>query len=67
MDSIKEQLLKEAILLHGKIEPPHSCGSLAECFTTEESRLIFWFNDQAGNTRVLIKEREPNEPGRTSV
>jgi len=57
MDSSKEELLKKAVSLHGKIVPPQTRRSLEECFTTEESKLIFWFNDETGTTKVLIKEQ----------
>jgi len=57
MDSSKEELLEKAVSLHGKIVPPGTRRSLEECFTTQESKLIFWFNDETGTTRVLIKEQ----------
>jgi hypothetical protein len=56
MDSKKEELLKKALTMHGKIAPTRTRRSLEECFTTEDSKLIFWFNDETGNTKVLIKE-----------
>ncbi len=57
MDSSKEELLKKAVSLHGKIVPTQTRRSFEECFTTEESKLIFWFNDETGTTKVLIKEQ----------
>lgn len=57
MDELKQELLRQAAELHGEIAPPRSCGSLGESFTVEDSRLILWFNDKSGNTRVLVRER----------
>jgi len=59
MDNNKEELLKKAMALHGKIEPTRTRRSLEECFTTEDSKLIFWFNDETGNTKVLVREQSP--------
>ena len=57
MDNNKEELLKKAMALHGKIEPTRTRRTLEECFTTEDSKLIFWFNDETGTTKVLVKEK----------
>jgi hypothetical protein len=62
MDSIKEQLLREAQSLHGRIAPTCSRDTLEECFTTENSKVIFWFNDAAGNTKVLVREQPDQAP-----
>ena len=61
MDTIREQLLREAEKLHGQIAPTCSRISLEECFTTENSKVIFWFNDATGNTKVLVRERSDRE------
>jgi hypothetical protein len=57
MDHSKEELLRKAKALHGRIRPTCNRRTLEECFTTEDSRLIFWFNDETGTTKVLVKER----------
>jgi hypothetical protein len=59
MDNNKEELLKKAMALHGKIEPTRTRRTLEECFTTEDSKLIFWFNDENGTTKVLVQEQSP--------
>ena len=56
MDNSGEELLRKAVALHGRILPTRTRKSLEECFTTEDSKLIFWFNDETGTTKVLIKE-----------
>jgi hypothetical protein len=43
--------------LHGRIAPPCTRSSLEECFTTEDSKLIFWFNVESGTTKVLVKDQ----------
>jgi hypothetical protein len=57
MDNSKEELLKKAQALHGRIEPTRTRKTLEECFTTEDSKLIFWFNDETGTTKVLVREQ----------
>ena len=59
MDDSKEKLLKKAMAIHGRIEPTCTRRTLEECFTTEDSKLIFWFNDETGNTKVLVQEQSP--------
>jgi hypothetical protein len=59
MDHNKEELLKRAQALHGRIKPTRTRRTLEECFTTEDSKLIFWFNDETGTTKVLVKEQSP--------
>ena len=56
MDSSKEKLLKQARALHGRIEPTCTRCRLEDCFTTEDSKLILWFNDESGTTKVLVRE-----------
>jgi hypothetical protein len=59
MDNSKEELLNKAVAIHGRIEPTCTRKTLEECFTTEDSKLIFWFNDETGTTKVLIQEKSP--------
>jgi hypothetical protein len=59
MDTNKEELLKKAMAIHGRIEPTRTRRTLEECFTTEDSKLIFWFNDETGTTKVLVQEQSP--------
>jgi hypothetical protein len=59
MDNSKEELLKQALAIHGRIKPTCTRRTLEECFTTEDSKLIFWFNDKTGTTKVLIQEQSP--------
>jgi hypothetical protein len=58
MERLKEQLVQKAIRLHGQISPAGRKASLEDCFTFEDSRVVFWFNDRSGNTRALVQERE---------
>ena len=58
MDSGKEELLKQAKALHGRIGPTCTRSRLEDCFTTEDSKLILWFNDSSGTTKVLVREAE---------
>jgi len=58
MDDLRSELLRAAQLEFGEICPPASRASLTDCFTEEDRRVIFWFNDRGGNTRALIRERK---------
>jgi hypothetical protein len=57
-EMLRAEMLKKAVELHGTIEPTRTRSSLEECFTTEDSKLILWFNDKSGTTKVLVKEAE---------
>ena len=57
MDNSKEELLKKAMALHGRIAPTCTRRTLEECFTTQDSKLILWFNDETGTTKVLVQEQ----------
>lgn len=54
MTKIKQAMVDEAIEKFGDIT---ACGdkTLEDCFTNELGLLIFWFNDNAGSTRVITK------------
>jgi len=56
MDNSKAELLKKAVSIHGKIAPTRTT-SLEECFTTEDSKLILWFNDETGTTKGAVREK----------
>jgi len=58
MDDLRSRLLEAAVTQFGQISPTSTRNSLLECFTEEGTRLLFWFNDRSGNTRVLIRDRE---------
>jgi hypothetical protein len=59
MNNSKRELLKRALALHGRIQPTCTRRTLEECFTTEDSKLIFWFNDETGTTKVLMEDQSP--------
>ena len=58
MDKLRSKLLEEAVTKFGEIAPTSTRSSLADCFTEEDSRVIFWFNDRKGNTRAMIQSKE---------
>jgi hypothetical protein len=53
---VKQQLIDQATKLHKKIFPAGEKASLNECFTRLDNKLLFWFNTEDDNTRVLIHE-----------
>ena len=56
MDDLRSRLLEAAVAEYGEISPTATRTSLKDCFTEEERKLIFWFNDPRGNTRALIRK-----------
>lgn len=58
MDSctLKYQLIEQARRQYKQIYPCHSRRDFADCFTTENNRLMFWFNCEDRSTRVLSAE-----------
>jgi len=52
MDHIRKELLRETLDEYGEIYPACGRETLEECFTVEDSRVLFWFNDSTGSTRV---------------
>jgi hypothetical protein len=58
MDELRSRLLEAAVSKFGEISPTSTRSSLMECFTEEDSRVIFWFNDRRGNTRAIVENKE---------
>ena len=57
MEQEKQDLVERAVSKYGSIQPIASKRSLEECFTVSEKKLIFWFNDKEGNTKVVYRNR----------
>jgi len=57
MDKLRKKLLFTAISRFGNIQPTTSKSTLSKCFSMEGSKLIFWFNDEGGNTRVIREDQ----------
>jgi hypothetical protein len=57
MDKLQSELLEAAVSRYGEVLPTASRASLQDCFTEENSCVIFWFNDGRGNTRALVRRR----------
>lgn len=53
VEKIKERLISQARRKHKRILPCNGKGSLLDCFTTEDNRILFWFNTEDKNTHVL--------------
>jgi hypothetical protein len=58
MDDIRRELLRNTLNEYGEIYPACGKRSLEECFTVEDSKILFWFNDSTGNTHVRITDLE---------
>ena len=57
MTRTQQKLIDQAIHLYGSISPC-SGRTFLESFTSDGRRIMFWFNDDRGNTHALI-EAEP--------
>ena len=56
MNRIKQHLIKKARDTHKHIFPCMGKASLAECFTSHEDKLLFWFNTVDQSTHMIIAE-----------
>ena len=52
MSAIQQQLISKARGKYGQILPCGVRGDLVACFTTEGSRVIFWYNTADGSTHI---------------
>lgn len=55
MDEVKQKLIERAIEKHKKIFPCGNIDSILDCFTVHDETLVFWFNTEDNNTRVLVE------------
>ena len=57
MNKLKRRLVGEAVSRYGNIRPTITAMTLNSCFSVEDSKLLFWFNDEGGNTRVIHEDQ----------
>ncbi len=55
MSEEKMRLIQRAIEEHERIYPCGNAALLEECFTTNEDRLLFWFNTEDDSTHLLVE------------
>jgi hypothetical protein len=53
LEKMKITLFRKAILQHRVIMPCGSKKRFADCYTTENGKLYFWFNVESGTTKML--------------
>ncbi len=53
MDVVQDKLINEALDLHEEIYPCGSKRSILDCFTVEDSKMLFWFNTADHSTHLL--------------
>jgi hypothetical protein len=58
MRTIKERMIQEAMKRYGAICLPQDKESLSDCFTCENSMLIFWFNTEDNSTHLIAEKIE---------
>ncbi len=58
INQIKRELIKEAMDKHGKIFPLGLKKDFDECFTRQDSTLIFWYNLENESTKTVMREVE---------
>ena len=54
MEELKQSMIRQARRKFKAIYPCGSKRSLAECFTTYEGQLSFWFNTADNSTRLIV-------------
>ncbi|NLP02967.1 MAG: hypothetical protein GX089_10760 [Fibrobacter sp.] len=58
MNELKRLLIRQAVELYKEIYPCSARTSLGDCFTTEEKRIMFWFNTSDKSTHVLTADMQ---------
>jgi hypothetical protein len=53
MNKLKEDLIRQARDTYKDILPCTPKSDLADCFTTEEDRVLFWFNTRDKTTHMI--------------
>jgi hypothetical protein len=56
MEVICEDLIEQAVAKYRTIYPCGLKKSLAECFTLQNNRVVFWFNTEDQSTHMLMRE-----------
>jgi len=56
----RKRMIDQAIAVYGEIRPCEG-RSLQECFTVQDGRVFFWFNDGSGNTHAIVHP-QPSAP-----
>jgi hypothetical protein len=55
MEDLKQKLIDRAIEKHNRIFPCGSRKNFSECFTILEEQLLFWYNTEDHDTKVLYE------------
>ena len=58
MDTIKLNLIRQALKLHKKIYPCGTKATLAECFTLERDKVLFWYDTEDRSTHLVMAKSE---------
>jgi len=53
MNKLKEDLIRQARDTYKDIQPCTPKSDLSDCFTTEEDRVLFWFNTRDKTTHMI--------------
>lgn len=53
MNDVKLKLIEEAKKRDRSISPCAHFDSFWDCFTIHEGKLLFWYNDKEGSTRIV--------------
>jgi len=53
MDTLKKNMINEALQRYRKIFPCSNKEKFSDCFTVDCGQLLFWFNTDEKTTRVL--------------
>ena len=56
LSDVELELLREAISHHDSVTPCNNKRSFKDCFTQSNGVLYFWFNTEAGTTRIVKRK-----------
>ena len=60
MSDFEKKLIARACKKYKRIYPCDKAKSFAECFTSFNKNIIFWFNTEDGSTHVVSIEQDTN-------
>jgi hypothetical protein len=56
MSKKQRRMICRAQKKHGRICPCGTLPMLSQCFSKVGERMVFWYNDENGNTHVVVEE-----------
>ena len=56
MNKVKINMIRKALRTHKRIYPCGTKATLAECFTFQGNKVLFWFDTEDRSTHLIIDQ-----------